>query len=103
MKKNNVILEKSYTFALRIVKLSQFLVAEKKEFIISRQILKSGTSTGVNAEEVVGGQSEKDFYANLLLRIKKHVKQSIDFDFYRILKFLKRNYLNHFSKILMKI
>lgn len=71
MKRDNIILEKSYAFALRIVKLSQFLVSEKKEFVMSRQILKSGTSIGANAEEAVGGQSEKDFYAKFTIAYKE--------------------------------
>ena len=57
----NIIVEKSYSFALRIVKLSQYLVKNKKEFILSKQILRSGTSIGANIEEAIGGQSKKDF------------------------------------------
>jgi four helix bundle protein len=71
MKKENIILEKSYCFALRIVKLPQYLVSEKKEFVISRQILKSGTSIGANTEEAMGGQSEKDFYAKMTIAYKE--------------------------------
>lgn len=71
MKKENIILDKSYTFALRIVKLSQYLVSEKKEFVLSRQILKSGTSIGANTEEAMGGQSEKDFYAKMTIAYKE--------------------------------
>ena len=57
MKEGNVVLEKTYQFALRIVKLYKFLIENKKEFVLSKQILKSGTSIGANAEEAVGGQS----------------------------------------------
>ena len=65
MKKKNIIAEKSFTFALRIVKLQQFLVDEKNEFVLSKQILCSGTSIGANVEEAIGGQSEKDFISKL--------------------------------------
>lgn len=56
MKSGNIIQEKSFAFAVRIVKLYQFLCEEKKEFILSRQILRSGTSIGANIE--VGGHAE---------------------------------------------
>ncbi len=63
--KKNVIAEKSKTFALRIVKMYQYLTAEKKEFILSRQVLKSGTSIGANVREALRGQTRADFYAKL--------------------------------------
>lgn len=52
--KENIILEKSFQFALRIVKFNKFLVEEKREFSLSKQILRSGTSIGANIEETVG-------------------------------------------------
>ena len=54
-------LEKSYALALRMVKLYKYLTEEKREFVLSKQILRCGTSIGANIEEVVGAQSEKDF------------------------------------------
>ena len=51
--KNNILLDKSKEFALRIIKLYSFLTEQKKEFILSKQILKSGTSIGANAKEAV--------------------------------------------------
>jgi len=62
MKKDNIIQDKSYTFALRIIKLYKYLIGEKKEFVLSKQILRSGTSIGANVEEAIGEQSEKDFF-----------------------------------------
>lgn len=59
--KSNIILKESYAFAVRIVKLYLYLYKEKKEFVLSKQILRSGTSIGANAEEAVGGISKKDF------------------------------------------
>ena len=56
MKKDNVIQEKSFAFALRIINLSRFLV-DQKEFVISKQILRSGTSIGANIEEALGCHS----------------------------------------------
>jgi four helix bundle protein len=62
---------KTYSFALRIVKLSQFLIEKKKEFILSKQVLRSGTSIGANTEEAIGGQSERDFFAKLSIAYKE--------------------------------
>ncbi len=69
--KNNIIAEKSYNFALRAVKLSQYLIKHKKEFILSKQILRSGTSIGANIEEAVGGQSKKDFLNKMSIAYKE--------------------------------
>jgi four helix bundle protein len=71
MKKDNVIRDKSYAFALRIVKLYQFLINEKKEFVLSRQILRSGTSIGANVEEAIGGQSGRDFQSKMAIAYKE--------------------------------
>ena len=71
MKKDNIIQIKSYAFAVRIVKVYQFLSDEKKEFTLSKQLLRSGTSIGANIEKAIGGQSEKDFYAKLTISYKE--------------------------------
>lgn len=71
MKKDNVIQVKSYDFALRIIKLSQYLVSDKREFVLSKQILKSGTSIGANVEEAIGGQSDKDFKSKMTISYKE--------------------------------
>jgi four helix bundle protein len=57
----SILKEKSYKFALRIVKLYKFLCSEKNEFTLSKQILKAGTSIGANVEEADQGQSKSDF------------------------------------------
>jgi four helix bundle protein len=71
MKENNVVQEKSFAFAIRIVNLYKFLCEEKKEFVLSKQILRSGTSIGANIEESIGGQSEKDFFAKISISYKE--------------------------------
>ena len=71
MKKDNIVVEKTYAFAIRIVNCYKYLNAEQKEFIISKQMLRSGTSIGANVEEAVGGQSEKDFYSKLHIAYKE--------------------------------
>ena len=67
----NVLKEKSYQFALRIVRLYKFAVAEKKEYVLSKQILRSGTSVGANVEEAGQGQSKADFIHKLSIAQKE--------------------------------
>ncbi len=57
--KNNILRDKSYSFALRIIKVYQYLRDDKKEYVLSKQLLRSGTSIEANVEEAIGGQSEK--------------------------------------------
>jgi four helix bundle protein len=71
MKTDNVIRDKSYAFAVRVVKLFQHLGTEKREYVLSKQVLRSGTSIGANVEEAMGGQSEKDFFAKLSIAYKE--------------------------------
>lgn len=71
MKENNVVREKSYAFALRIVKVSRYLAEEKREYVLSKQLLRAGTSVGANIEEAVGAQSDKDFAAKLTIAYKE--------------------------------
>ncbi len=71
MKTDNVLLNKSLLFAARIVKLYQFLLKEKHESVISKQILRSATSIGANANEAVYGVSKADFIAKLQISLKE--------------------------------
>lgn len=71
MKNNNALQQKSYAFAIRTVRAYQFLTSEKKEYVLSKQFLRSGTSIGANVEEAIGGQSDKDFYAKLNIVYKE--------------------------------
>ncbi len=71
MKSENVIQTKTYAFAIRVVKIYKFLCEQKKEFVLSKQLLRSGTSIGANVEEGIGGQSAKDSYAKLNISYKE--------------------------------
>ena len=71
MKKDNVVQMKSYTFAIRIVKVYKHLCEEKKEYVLSKQLLRSGTSIGANIEEAIGAQSDKDFFAKMTIAYKE--------------------------------
>ena len=69
--RDNVIQVKSYKFSLRIVELYKYLRENKREFTLSRQILRSGTSIGANIEEAIGGQFKKDFISKLSIAYKE--------------------------------
>ena len=68
---DNVIENKSFDFAVRIVNLHKHLSAEKKEFVLSKQLLRSGTSVGANVSEAVRGQSKADFLAKMCIALKE--------------------------------
>jgi len=67
----NAVLIKSKAFAIRIVKLYQYLVDVKKEFVMSKQLLKSGTSIGANVREASRAQSRKDFVSKMNIALKE--------------------------------
>ena len=69
--KENVLRDKSYPFALRVVKLSRLLVSEQREFVLSKQHLRSGTSIGANVEEAGQAQSKPDFIHKLSIAQKE--------------------------------
>ena len=71
MKSGNAVQEKSYAFALRMVRMHQHLTEQRKEFVLSKQVLRSGTSIGANVEEAIGGQSAKDFIAKMSIAYKE--------------------------------
>ena len=71
MSQDSVILSKSLQFAARIVKLYQYLTKEKHETVISKQIIRSGTSIGANANEAIYGVSKSDFIAKLQISLKE--------------------------------
>ncbi len=68
---DNAVLTKSKDFALRIIKLHRFLTVEKREDVLSKQILRSGTSIGANVKESTCAQSKADFYAKLYIAFKE--------------------------------
>ncbi len=68
---NNILRDKSYVLALEIIKTYRNLSVNKKEYVLSKQLLRSGTSIGANIEESIGGQSEKDFYSKLSIAYKE--------------------------------
>ena len=67
----NVIVTKSKDFEIRIVRAYKYLTAEKNEYIMSKQLLRSGTSIGANVKEGIRGQTKPDFYAKLNIALKE--------------------------------
>lgn len=69
--KENLVEQKSQDFALRIVKMYQYLAFEKKEYVLSKQLLRSGTSIGANITEAQCGISRKDFLAKMYIAYRE--------------------------------
>lgn len=69
--KENILKDKSFLFALEVVRLAQFLVAEKREFILSKQFLRSGTAIGALVREAEYAQSRPDFISKLHIALKE--------------------------------
>ena len=69
--KENVLIDKSVAFAARVIKLNQYLTKDKKEHIISKQIIRSGTSIGANIHEANYGQSKADFISKMHIALKE--------------------------------
>ena len=77
--KDNVVLNKSFDFALEIIELYKILKS-KNEFVISKQLLRSGTSIGANVEEATAAQSKKDFATKMSIASKEAEKLVIGYD-----------------------
>lgn len=70
MRTDNIVQEKSYAFAVKIVLLCKELQSQK-EFIISKQVIRSGTAVGALVEEAIGAQTDKDFFHKLTIAYKE--------------------------------
>ena len=71
MDRENAVLKKSIAFALRVIKMYQFLQSEKHEYVMSKQVLRSGTSIGANISESIRAQSRADFFSKLNIALKE--------------------------------
>ncbi len=91
MDKGNQIVEKSYYFAIRIVKMTKLLTARRTEDVLTRQILKSGTAVGALISEAVFAQSKADFINKYSIALKEANETNIGWIYFTIQKsFLKR-------------
>ena len=71
MKDKNILAKKTFDFSLKSIQAYQILIREKKEYILSKQLLRSATSIGANIEESIGGQTQKDFFMKLNIAYKE--------------------------------
>ena len=71
MNDENIIVEKTKRFAVRIVNLYKYLVNNKKEYVLSKQLLRCGTSIGANVHEAIGGVSKADFKNKMSIALKE--------------------------------
>ncbi len=71
MKSENILVDKSYAFALRVIKLYKYLISEKKEYVLSKQILRSGTAIGALVKESEHAQSKADFIHKMNIALKE--------------------------------
>jgi len=71
MREDNVVAQKSMEFAVRVVKLYGYLCDEKREYVMSKQLLRSGTSVGANIREAIYGESRKDFLHKMSIALKE--------------------------------
>ena len=87
--KDNILIEKSVDFGARVIKLYQYLLHSKHEFVLSKQILRSGTSIGANINEAQYGNSKADFIAKLHIALKEAAETE-----YWLLLLQKSNYVD---------
>ncbi len=71
MSSGNIVADKSFSFAVRVVKLYRHLCEAHKEFVLSKQLLRSGTSIGANVKEAMRGQSKADFGTKMNIALKE--------------------------------
>lgn len=71
MGSKNIIVDKTFSFALKVIEVYKHLVADKKEFVLSKQLLRSGTSIGANVNEAIEAQSKADFIHKLSIALKE--------------------------------
>jgi four helix bundle protein len=89
----NIVLDKSFDFSVRVVRLYKYLCKEKKEYVLSKQLLRSGTSIGANINEAQAGQSKNDFIAKMAIASKEARESK-----YWIDLLVKTDYLNASSE-----
>ena len=87
--KDNIIVDKSFSFSVRVVNLYKYLCDEKKEYVLSKQLLRSGTYIGANINEAQAGQSKADFIAKMAIASKEARESK-----YWIDLLVKTDYLN---------
>ncbi len=86
----SIIVNKSYAFALDVIILYKNLIQEKKEFVLSKQLLRSGTSIGANVNEAISGQSKRDFLHKMSIAVKEARETSYWLNLFKDSDYIKR-------------
>ena len=95
MAKQNLVVDKSFDYALQVIELYKYLTKEQKEYVLSKQLLRSGTSVGANVREACVSQSKKEFIAKMNISLKEiHESQ------YWLLLLLKSGYIQEQQALL---
>ena len=94
MRKESIVYDKAFNFAIKIVKLYKYLCENKKEFILSKQLIRSGTSIGANIAEGLEGQSTKDFVSKLSKALKEAVESRYWIDLLKETEYLTEEQYN---------
>jgi four helix bundle protein len=89
--KENIIRNKSFAFAVRIVNLYKILTSERKEYVMSKQLLRSGTSIGANVREALNGESKADFIHKLAISQKEFDETIYWLELLKETNYLKNN------------
>ena len=100
--KENVIANKSYAFAIKIVELNKKLI-QQNEYVLSKQILKSGTSIGANVEEAIGGISKRDFRAKMSIAYKEARETNYWLKLLKDTNYITEDQFNELHKNLLEI
>ena len=91
MKKDSIVYKKSFDFAIRVVKAYQYLTKEKKEFVLSKQLLRCGTSIGANISEANGAISKADFSNKISIAYKECLETKYWISLLRETDFISKN------------
>jgi len=101
--KDNPVKDKSFQFALEIISLYKYLTTQKNEYVLSKQLLRSGTSIGANIEEALSSQSKKEFIEKLNISLKEARETSYWLRLVNASGYIQKNDLIEKSEELSKI
>ena len=96
--KDNVIQDKSFTFSLEVIKLYTE-IRKQREFVISKQLLRCGTSIGANVEEAIAGQTRKDFFSKMSIASKEARETRYWLMLFKASKLVDLNYDEHLQQV----
>ena len=97
----SILKDKSFLFAIRIVKLYQHLKINSNEYVLSKQLLRSGTSIGANTREAFNGESTKDFIHKLSIALKEADETMYWLELLQAASFIKKKNLNLYTQMLL--